>query len=113
VISIRLVATALLAVVLVGCMTDVGGLPTYWNFENRTETAVTVVWHRESGEQIELATVDAGKSLSLSINPYGNSREICDDGEFIFRSPTGEEVMRGPMTCNPWVIEASGSPDQD
>ena len=108
----RLAAGALLGVVLAGCQTDVGGLPTYWHFDNRTESAITVVWHRESGKQVELTKVEAGKSLSISINPYGNSRQVCDDGEFVFTNPAGEVVMRGGMTCNPWVVEASRSPDQ-
>jgi hypothetical protein len=112
VMQMKWVGGALSAVALAGCMTDVGGLPTYWNFQNRTDSDVTVVWHRETGEQVELTKVEAGRSLSIDINPYGTSREVCDDGELVFTSPAGEEVMRGGMTCNRWVIEASRASEQ-
>lgn len=98
---------SLLTLALVGCVTDIGGLPTYWNFDNRTQDTVTVIWHRESGEQVDITTIEAGEAATVDVDRYGDSRDVCSDGEFVFTTAAGEVVMRGTMSCNPWVIAAS------
>jgi hypothetical protein len=103
---IPLLGLVLSTVMLAGCLTEVGGLPTYWNFQNRTETPITVTWDRENGERIQVVIIEPGGTRAVDIDKFGNSRDVCDDGELVFTDGFGVEVMRGPMTCNPWVIEA-------
>jgi hypothetical protein len=112
-VRIRLALTTLLMVVVAAsCATDLGGLPTYWNFKNQTDEAIAIVWHRENGEQIMLVKeVSAGESASVNVNPYGNPREACGDGELVAVDPAGREIARSPTNCNPWVIESSEPPE--
>lgn len=102
--------TLLIAVVLMGCGSDLDGLPTYKHVENRTDEAITIVWQRETGEQIELVEVAAGESASVRFSGYGNSQYVCDDGELVAVNPAGGEVARSPTNCSPWVIESSPPP---
>jgi hypothetical protein len=112
VVRIRSVVTTLLMVVtLAGCGSDLDGLPTYKAVENQTDQAITILWLRESGEQTVLAEVPAGKSASVHMSAYGNSRYVCDDGDLVAVDPAGREVARSPMNCSPWVIESSEPPE--
>jgi hypothetical protein len=103
------VTPLLIAVVLASCGSDLDGLPMYFDVENRTDEAISIVWHRENGEQrIVVVEVSAGKWVPLHVNEYGDPDDVCGDGELVALDPAGREVARSPMDCRPWVIDGSG-----
>ncbi|HET9084417.1 MAG TPA: hypothetical protein VFN41_08405 [Candidatus Limnocylindrales bacterium] len=104
---------ALLAAVVAvaGCCCDLDGLPFSIALENRTDEAISVIWHRDSGEQVFVARdVRAGLSAYMNINAYGGQEEVCGDGELVAVDAAGREVARRPMLCTHWVIESSEAP---
>jgi hypothetical protein len=105
---IRSALTTLLVFVTAGCGSDLGGISIWWNFKNQTDEAITIVWHRENGEQIVLdQDLPAGLTGTVEVNAYGDPEAICGDGELVAVDPGGREVARSPMVCNAWVIESS------
>ena len=101
---------ALLAAVVAvaGCCCDLDGLPFSIAMENQTDETISVVWHRDSGEQVFVARdVPAGKSAYMDINEYGGQEEVCGDGELVAVDADGSEVARRPMFCTHWVIESA------
>jgi hypothetical protein len=106
------VTTLLMVVVAAGCGSDLDGLPMYFNVENRTAEAFSIVWHRENGQQqILVVEVSAGKWVPLHVNEYGDPEDVCGDGELVAIDPAAREVARSPMNCRPWVIESSKPPE--
>lgn len=94
-----LALAALLAAGTTACGTDTNGLPTEWRFDNQTERPLTVVWERDSGERVELTTVEPGARGTVSVNRYGNPRYVCEEGEIAALDPDGVEIGRWPTTC--------------
>ena len=112
-VRMRLAVTTLLMVVSVaGCASDLDGLPMYVAFENRTDEAISIIWHRKSGEEIPVARdVPAGKSAYLDVNEYGDPEAVCGDGELVAVDAAGREVARSQTPCTHWVIESSEPPE--
>jgi len=112
-VRLRSVVTTLLAVAVAGCgVSDVDGLPMSVAFENRTDEAISIIWHRKSGEQISVARdVPAGKSAYLDVNEYGDPEAVCGDGELVAVDEAGREVARTPTICLHWVIESPQPPE--
>jgi hypothetical protein len=111
-VRLRSVVTTLLAVAVAGCgVSDVDGLPMSVAFENRTDEAISIIWHRKSGEQISVARdVPPGKSAYLHVNEYGDPEAVCGDGELVAVDAAGREVARRSRVCPHWVIEPSEPP---
>lgn len=113
-VRLRSLVTTLLAVVAVaGCgVSDVDGLPMSVAFENRTDEAISIIWHRKSGEEISVARdVSPGKSAYLDVNEYGDPEAVCGDGELVAVDAAGREVARSQTPCTHWVIESSELPE--
>ncbi len=108
-----MVTTLLVVLAVAGCgVSDRDGLPMSVAFENRTNEAISIIWHRESGEQISVARdVPAGKSAYLHVNDYGDPEAVCGDGELVAVDAAGHEVARTPTICLHWVIESPQPPE--
>ena len=102
-------AALVIAATIAGCA-DGDGLPTGRFFENRTGMDITVVWERGSGERTPQATIPAGETRTIGMNQFGKPRNVCDDGDVVILGPSGDELIRRPASCDPWIIRLPAVP---
>jgi hypothetical protein len=103
-----LVLAAAITVAIAACGSDLGGLPTTLVLENQTGTPVTVIWVRENAAPVDHGRIANGETLRVDMNRFGNTREVCSDGELVVYDDRGTELIKGGAPCEPWVIRLPG-----
>jgi hypothetical protein len=97
-------------VVVAGCTTD-ERMPTYRDFDNRTGQTVTVVWERGGGERVTHATLAPGETAYVTMNDFGDPRQVCGEGDEVALDLAGRELIRRPASCGSvWIIRVPAVP---
>jgi hypothetical protein len=111
-LAVRAVAVlAAFALGAAGCGTDLGGLPTTLNLENQTGRPITVIWVREDAEPVNHGRIANGEALHVDMSQFGNTRNVCSDGQLIVYDDRGTVLVKGGGPCEPWVIRLPGQED--
>ena len=91
-----------------GCGSDLGGLPTTLILENETGSSVTVIWVREDADLVNHGRIANGETRYVDMNQFGNSKDVCSDGQLIVYDDRGTVLLKGGSPCQPWVIRLPG-----
>ena len=100
-------ATAIAFWVL-GCGSDLGGLPITLNLENQTGIPVTVIWVREGADPVNHGRIGNGETRQVDMNQFGDPRSVCSDGQLVVYDDGGRVLLKGGSPCEPWVIRLPG-----
>ena len=91
-----------------GCGSDLGGLPTTLILENETGSPVTVIWVREGADPVNHGRIANGETRRVDMNQFGNTRNVCSDGQLVVYDDRGTVLLKGGAPCEPWVIRLPG-----